>query len=103
LKFRRGRGKRILREVFGDLLPEPIQRRSKMGFGVPLDHWFRHELKDFAREVLLDRCTQQRGYFRPEAVVRLLDEHQQARFNHGYRLWALLILELWHREWVGGH
>ena len=101
LKFRRGRGKRILREVFADLLPESIQRRSKMGFGVPLDHWFRHELRDYAREVLLDRGTLERGYFRPEAVGRLLDEHQHNRFNHGYRLWSLLILELWQREWMG--
>ena len=54
LKFRHGRGKRILRQTFSDLLPKTIQRRGKMGFGVPLDHWFRHELKDFAREVLLD-------------------------------------------------
>jgi asparagine synthase (glutamine-hydrolysing) len=101
LKFRRGHGKRILRTVFADLLPESIQRRPKMGFGVPLDHWFRHELKDFAREVLLDSRTRERGYFRPEAVVQLLDEHQQGRFNHGYRLWSLLVLELWHREWLG--
>ena len=55
LKFRRGRGKRILRETFADLLPEAIQRRPKMGFGVPLDHWFRHELRDFTREVLFDQ------------------------------------------------
>ena len=71
-----------------------------MGFGVPLDHWFRHELRSYAREVLSDPRTLQRGYFRPEAVGQLLDEHQQARFNHGYRLWALLILELWQREWA---
>jgi len=99
LKFRRGRGKRILLETFADLLPEPIRRRPKMGFGVPLDHWFRDELKDFAREVLLDRQTQQRGFFRPEVVTRLLDDHRQGRFDHSYRLWALLILELWQREW----
>jgi asparagine synthase (glutamine-hydrolysing) len=100
LKFRHGHGKRILRTVFNDLLPESIQKRPKMGFGVPLDHWFRHELKKFAQEVLLDPQTQQRGYFRPEAVVQLLDEHQQGRFNHGYRLWSLLIFELWQREWM---
>ncbi len=100
LKFRRGRGKRILRETFADLLPRSIQRRPKMGFGVPLDHWFRHELRDFTREILLDRRTLDRGYFRPEAVRQLWDEHQQARFNHGYRLWSLLILELWQREWL---
>jgi asparagine synthase (glutamine-hydrolysing) len=99
-KFRRGRGKLILREVFADLLPASIQRRRKMGFGVPLDHWFRHELHDFAREILFDRRTVERGYFRPESVAHLWDEHQQSRFNHGYRLWSLLILELWQREWL---
>ena len=51
-KFRWGRGKRILREAFADLLPPPIRRRKKMGFGVPLDHWFRHEMRDFAQQVL---------------------------------------------------
>jgi asparagine synthase (glutamine-hydrolysing) len=100
LKFRRGRGKRILRETFADLLPRSIQRRPKMGFGVPLDHWFRHELRDFTREVLLDRKTLDRGHLRPAAVLQLWDEHQQRRFNHGYRLWSLLILELWQREWM---
>ena len=71
-----------------------------MGFGVPLDHWFRHELRDFTREVLLDRKTLDRGHLRPAAVLQLWDEHQQRRFNHGYRLWSLLILELWQREWM---
>ncbi|MBN1394192.1 MAG: asparagine synthase (glutamine-hydrolyzing) [Pirellulales bacterium] len=99
LKFRGGRGKMVLRKAFGDLLPESIRRRSKMGFGVPLDHWFRRELRDFAREILLDEKTLHRGYFRPAAVAELWDEHQQGRFNHGYRLWSLLILELWQREW----
>jgi asparagine synthase (glutamine-hydrolysing) len=103
LKFRRGRGKRILRETFADLLPPAILRRRKMGFGVPLDHWFRHELRDYARQVLFDKGTLDRGYFRPEAVTRLWDEHQAGRFNHGYRLWALLFLELWQREWCGNY
>ena len=100
LKFRFGRGKRILRTVFQDLLPESIQRRPKMGFGVPLDTWFRRELKEYVKEVLLDKSTLARGYFRPEAVVQLIQEHQQGRFNHGYRLWALLIWELWQRAWI---
>jgi asparagine synthase (glutamine-hydrolysing) len=99
-KLRGGRGKWILRRAFADLLPEPIRRRGKMGFGVPLDHWFRGGLGDFARGVLLESRSIQRGLFRREAVARLLDEHQQARFDHSYRLWALLFLELWQREWI---
>jgi asparagine synthase (glutamine-hydrolysing) len=100
LKFHHGRGKRILREAFADLLPPPIRRRRKMGFGVPLDHWFRNELKAYARDVLLDPQTLGRGYFRAEAVRRLWDDHQQGRFDHSARLWALLVLELWHRQWA---
>lgn len=99
-KYHRGRGKRILLEAFGDLLPPSILRRSKMGFGVPLDHWFRHELREFAREVLLDPASLGRGYFRPEVVTRLVEDHQAGRFDHSYRLWSLLFFELWQREWV---
>jgi len=99
LKFRGWRGKRILKRAFADLLPRAARRRRKMGFGVPLDHWFRDELRDFAREVLLDRQTLGRGYVRPEAVGQLLDDHQSGRFDHSARLWALLVLELWQRTW----
>jgi asparagine synthase (glutamine-hydrolysing) len=99
LKLRGGRGKRILRQAFGDLLPAAIRRRRKMGFGVPLDSWFRGELRDFARQILLDPLALGRGYFRSEAVHSLWDEHQAGRANHSHRLWALLILELWQRQW----
>ena len=61
-KFRRGRGKRILLDAFADLVPRAIRRRPKMGFGVPLDAWFRGPLAGFARDVLLDPRTTSRGY-----------------------------------------
>jgi len=100
LKFSRGRGKTLLKRAFGKLLPSQIWNRRKMGFGVPVDHWFRHELHDMTRDVLLDETARQRGIFRPEAVEQLIDEHQSEKFDHAYRLWALLFLELWQREWV---
>ncbi|MBN2022665.1 MAG: asparagine synthase (glutamine-hydrolyzing) [Pirellulales bacterium] len=101
LKLRRGRGKRILLAAFGDLVPRAIQRRKKMGFGVPLDAWFRGPLAGLARDVLLDQSARLRGYFRPEAVATLVAEHQSSRFDHSYRLWSLLFFELWHRQWLG--
>jgi asparagine synthase (glutamine-hydrolysing) len=100
LKFRRGRGKRILLETFADLVPKTVKRRKKMGFGVPLDHWFRGPLAGFARDVLLDSRTLGRGLFRPEVVQELLESHVSGQFDHSYRLWALLVLELWQRRWV---
>ena len=99
-KFRWGRGKWILRRAFGDLLPPEVQKRPKMGFGVPLDHWFRGPLADLAREVLLDGRTLGRGLFRPQAVRGLVESHVSGRFDHSYRLWALLVLELWQRRWL---
>jgi asparagine synthase (glutamine-hydrolysing) len=71
-----------------------------MGFGVPLEHWFRHELKPLAHDVLLGQTAQQRGYFRPEAVREMVTEHETGRGNHSYRLWALLVLELWMQRWL---
>ena len=99
-KYRRGRGKRILQKAFGKLLPKEIWTRKKMGFGVPIDHWFRHELKELSNDVLLDETALQRGYFRREYVEQLLSEHQSNAFDHAYRLWALVVLELWLREWL---
>jgi len=100
LKMRMWRGKRILRAAFGDLLPATIFRRRKMGFGVPLDHWFRHELKEFAHQVLLDPRSLGRGYFRESVVRQLLEEHVTGVFDHSARLWSLLVLELWHQRWI---
>lgn len=98
-KLRRGRGKRILRRAFGDLLPAEIWTRRKMGFGVPLDHWFRHELRAMAHDVLLDQTARGRGLFREESVAEMIRQHESSEFDHAYRLWALLFLELWMREW----
>jgi len=98
-KYRRGVGKRMLHGAFGNLLPDFIWSRPKMGFGVPLDHWFRAELNPLAHDVLLSDRAQGRGFFRAEYVAQLLREHEQSIFDHAYRLWALLILELWIQRW----
>ena len=100
LKLRGRRGKQILTETFRDLLPESIQTRPKMGFGVPLDHWFRGELREMLTDTLLDTRSLQRGYFNPATVRRLVDEHTSAQWDHSARLWLLLVFELWHRHFI---
>jgi asparagine synthase (glutamine-hydrolysing) len=102
LRFRPGRSKVVLKRAFADLLPRPIRTRSKMGFGVPVGRWFREELKRELREVLLDRSSLGRGLFRPEAVHKLVEEHTEGRREHGHRLWALVMLELWFRNHLDG-
>jgi asparagine synthase (glutamine-hydrolysing) len=100
MKLRGMRGKWILRQAFGHLLPREAFCRRKTGFGVPLDRWFRAELRDLAHDTLLSSRALDRGYFRRVAIERLLAEHASGRLDHSARLWSLLMLELWHREWA---
>lgn len=95
-------GKQILVDTFADLLPKRIKTRKKMGFGVPLDHWFRGELRPLLEDVLLSTTSLNRGIFRPEQVRRLVDEHVRGLWDHSYRLWSLLVLELWQRTFLDG-
>jgi asparagine synthase (glutamine-hydrolysing) len=71
-----------------------------MGFGVPLDHWYRDEQRPLLHDILLDTRAANRGYFRTESVRQLIDEHQSGRWDHSYRLWALICFERWHRTFV---
>jgi asparagine synthase (glutamine-hydrolysing) len=98
IRLRSGRSKVVLKQAFADLLPPPIKNRAKMGFGVPISRWFRDDLKDELRGVLLDPTCLNRGLFRPEAVRELVDEHVDGRREHAFRLWALAMLELWFRK-----
>lgn len=91
-------GKWILKETFKDFLPPAILRRKKMGFGIPLGPWFRGPLKGLFQETALSTTALARGTFRPEALKVLWQEHQSGLRDHGTRLWALLMLEMWHRE-----
>ncbi len=102
LRLQGGRSKVVLKEAFADLIPPAIRTRPKMGFGVPLDRWFRGELKDELRAVLLDPVALGRGIFRPEAIERMIEEHVDSRRDHAYKLWALLMLELWFRRYMDG-
>ncbi len=99
----RGRTKKyILKRALAGLLPPQILHRPKMGFGVPIDHWLRHELRDMAYDTLLSRQAVGRGYFHPDVVRRMLDEHALGKAAWHYLLWTLLMLELWHRIYIDG-
>jgi len=93
-------GKRVLTETFKDLIPPDIQTRKKMGFGVPIDHWFRNELRELLEDVLLSPTCLERGLLNPDEVRLLVSEHVTGKFDHAYRLWNLLCLELWQRMYL---
>jgi len=92
--------KHIFKRAVRDLVPHEILNRSKQGFGVPIEQWINDQLRDRVRGTLTEPRTQQRGYIEPRYVNLLLDEHQRGRRNHATELWALFMLELWHRTFV---
>ena len=99
-KRRDGVSKYILKRAVGPLLPAEIIDRPKKGFTVPLDHWFRNELREMATDALLGSRATGRGYFNTATVERLLTEHVRGTRDWHEQLWNLLMLELWHRQFI---
>lgn len=92
--------KYILKKAAADLLPYDNIHRKKMGFGVPVGKWFRGELKALLHDTLLSSNALRRGYFKESAVRSMINEHSANAKDHTFQLWALLMLELWHRRFI---
>jgi asparagine synthase (glutamine-hydrolysing) len=101
LKLRGRSAKHLLKQAFADLLPRENLARRKIGFGIPVGQWLRGPLSPLLCDTLLSETGLGRGYFRPAAVRRLVNEHLAGQVDHGFQLWSLLVLELWHREVLG--
>ena len=99
MKIRGRTSKWLLKRIARGWVPDAVLDRRKMGFGVPLASWLRGELRELTRDTLTDSVARSRGWFKPDAVTALLDEHDRG-IDHGPRIWALLQLELWHRMFV---
>jgi len=94
------RTKVLLRNALRGRVPDDILFRPKQGFGTPIDLWLRRELRAQVARVLAPEVVAARGYFRPESVTALLQRHQQGRDDVSQHIWALFLLELWHRIFI---
>jgi asparagine synthase (glutamine-hydrolysing) len=92
--------KHLFKRAIADLVPAEILNRPKQGFGVPIQQWINQQLRERIRDTLNDPRTLQRGYVARSHVELLLDEHERGRRDHAMALWSLLMLELWHRQYV---
>lgn len=100
LKLKGLETKYIFKKAMEGIVPNEILYREKQGFGVPINEWINSQLKGRIHETLSDSRTLQRGYFDRKYIETLLDEHHRNRRDHSHSLWILLMLELWHREFV---
>lgn len=90
--------KHLLKRAVEGLVPTEILTRPKQGFGVPIQDWINQQLRSRIREVLTESRTLQRGYVDSRYINVLLNEHERGRRDHSDGLWALFMLELWHRR-----
>jgi asparagine synthase (glutamine-hydrolysing) len=95
--------KAAFRKALRGWVPDEILDARKRGFRVPIADWFRGELREYSRDILLDRVARQRGYFDTNYVKELLDRHAARRQDHSQAIWTLLNFELWHREFSDDH
>jgi asparagine synthase (glutamine-hydrolysing) len=102
MKLRGFETKHILKRAVRGLVPDTILDRPKQGFGIPIQQWINGQLRDRIRSTLTETRTEARGYFEPRYVTVLMDEHERGRRDHSSALWALFMLELWHRTFVDG-
>jgi len=93
-------GKRIFKRAVASRLPDEILTRKKTGFGLPVAKWFRNELQPLLHANLLDDRARSRGLFEPSFIRRMVDDHVAGSRDWSSRLWALLFLELWFREFI---
>jgi len=100
LKLRRLTTKYLLKRVLRKLLPSENLERRKMGFGVPIGHWFRGKLEPFLRETILSDKALKRGLFKPEVVKRLVELHVRSERDYSHQLWTLLMRELWFQRFI---
>jgi len=101
-KIRGFETKGLLRRAMKGRVPEAILNRPKAPFSAPLRAWLRSDLTPMIAEHLDPGRVLERGLFNPGVVHRMVDEHRRGREDHSLRIWALLTLETWMREFCDG-
>lgn len=99
-KYRHGTSKYLLKRYAAQRVPTSAVHRPKMGFSIPVASWLRGELRATGEDLLLTDRALGRGYFNPDHVRGMWARHQAKQQNHSHHLWALMMLELWHRLFV---
>jgi asparagine synthase (glutamine-hydrolysing) len=97
-KLRGGIGKWLLRQIAYKYVPKGLLERPKMGFGVPIDHWLKGPLKDWAEDLLSPSALGEAGLLKPAPIARKWAEHQAGTRNWQHFLWNVLMFEAWRRD-----
>lgn len=98
-KYSNGVTKKPLRDILYKYVPKEIIDRPKMGFGVPLESWFKNELKDWCEESLSEQALGSHGLFHPKPIRKVWTDHRDKNIDMPYHLWNILSFQAWYRYW----
>jgi len=95
MKIREGKGKWLLRQILKRHVPENLFERPKQGFGIPLHNWLRHELKEWAEDLLSETMLKKSGFGNTTLIHQKWQEHKNGKRNWQAQLWGVLMYQAW--------
>ncbi len=98
MKMRHGRGKYLLRQLAESYLPKEALEKKKQGFAIPLDHWFKTDLKELVADTIESSDFADAGVFNQDVARGFLAQHLMGDGLHGEKLWQMLVFALWHKD-----
>jgi asparagine synthase (glutamine-hydrolysing) len=92
----------VLKQAMEPSLPLSVIHRPKMGFGAPLRHWLRNELREWVGDLLSADTLRRRGLFDPQTVAELVADDRAGRVDAAYTILSLVCIETWCRAFIDG-
>ena len=99
-KYHNGIKKHIIREIVHNYIPKEKMDRPKMGFAIPLAAWMNNELKDMVNSYINEKSIKEQGLFNWEAVSRLKTAFFSGKSEYDFKLWYLLMFQMWYERWM---
>ena len=96
MKIRNNKGKWIVRKLLNKYVPKKLFDRPKMGFGIPIDNWLRHDLKEWASDLINQKNGINHDYFDRNTIKMMWNEHLSGKNNWQYHLWNILSFDSWY-------
>jgi asparagine synthase (glutamine-hydrolysing) len=100
LKYKDGESKYILRKILYKYVPKELLERPKHGFGIPIDSWFKKDLKGVLREYLSEKNIKNQGIFNENYIKESLDRYLSGKSDSAYNFWFLLVFQMWYEKWM---
>lgn len=92
--------KYLLKKAASKWISDDLIKRKKVGFAIPVDEWFQSEMRKSVEDKLLSQGSACRTFFNPEAIKKMLDDHQNKKEDHKRILFSLLTFEIWHELFI---